>query len=628
MGKMKLQILWHMHQPLYLKDDEIVMPWVFLHAIKDYYDMPFLVEKTNSKVTFNITPTLIMQLKMYEKTPLKDKFLRLWLKEVKLLTKEEKEYLLKIIKSINENLIINEKLKELLKFEELNDIEFLNLEILFILSWCGEYLRDKLKNFIEKSFFNEDDKKYLFDELLSFIKTILPYYEKLAKAEIISLWTTPFAHPILPLLLNMNNAKYADENIVLPKNAISLKDDALKHIQKAKKIYKDTFYMDNSGFWPAEGAVDEESLELYKENGIKYIATDEVLLHKIGILNHHIPYNKNGVIIFFRDHILSDLIGFKYKFLNEEEAVNDFLSKLPTEGIVSVILDGENAWEFYKNRGYKFLEKLYLKLNSKMIKADDIEIKDTQNLSHLASGSWIGGNFNTWVGDEEKNRAWELLFQTKKEYLKNGVKSEEIEELFLRAECSDWFWWYGKGHWTFFAKEFDEIFRNYLIEIYKLMNKENYELKIPITKEKNSFIVEPQNEITPIVDGKFDTVFEWYGAGIIYEEKLYSTMDKEKIIKRIYYGMDKNNFYFVFDGEIEKIDKFIIILDDKKIEVNCDYEDKNIKIKKDRIIEIAINKDILANESYIQFDFGEEIIPTFGKLKLEKNKNFEENWFV
>jgi alpha-amylase/alpha-mannosidase (GH57 family) len=623
-----------MHQPLYLKDGIIDMPWVFLHAIKDYFDMPYLIEKTNSKATFNITATLIEQLKIYETQPLRDRFLALWIKPPRQLTNEERNYILKVVKSVNETLIINEEFKELLTFDLLGNDEFINMEVFFLLSWCGAYLREDLKNFINKKRYTQSDKEYLFTHLTDFIKTILPYYKKLADNGNISLFTTPYSHPILPLLLDMNNAKYANPNTKIPSNSISIRDDAIRHIEKAQNIYQESFGTQTKGFWPAEGAVDEDSLKLYYERGIKYIATDEAILHRSGEMNHHRVYQKDGVMIFFRDHGLSDLIGFKYRFLDEDEAVEDFVSKLSSHAeVTSVIVDGENAWEFYQNGGFAFLEKLYIRLQDRMIKAEDIKIEETKPLDKLVSGSWIYGNFNTWVGDDEKNKAWEYLFKAKAVYLKKGIKNHDVDEKFLLAECSDWFWWYGEGHYTSFAKEFDELFRRHLIDIYSLMDKPiPPELYLPIIKEeKVSFITEPKNEITPIINGRFGSIFEWYGAGIIDERKIYSTMDKKRLIEKIYFGMDNDNFYFAFYGDIKKIQEFVIFFDeyDKKIALTTDCNCDGVKVRTDSMIEVQISKDIIKlDKVHIKFDFGSEIVPSFGGLFIEKYMDFWANWFV
>jgi len=625
-----------MHQPLYIKNGMIDMPWVFLHAIKDYFDMPYLIEKTNSKATFNITATLIEQLKIYEKNPLLDRFLSLWVKSPDKLSTKEREYILKVVKSINNNLIINDRFRYLLQLDIYTRDEFIDLEVLFMLSWCGVYLREELSGFIKKEKYTQIDKEYLLSHLSDFIKTILPYYKNLNNRGLISLFTTPYSHPILPLLLDINNAKYANPDTKLPPNPITMRDDAKRHIQKAKEIYRDSFGKDTIGLWPAEGAVDNESVGLYYQEGIRYIATDEAILYKSGEVNHHRVYQKDNVIIFFRDHGLSDLIGFKYRFLDEEEAVDDFESKLLSgeEDITSVIVDGENAWEFYRNGGYGFLEKLYIRLRDKMVKAQDITLKDTQKLDRLASGSWIYGNFNTWIGDSEKNRAWEYLFEAKRAYLKEQITNRDIDEKFLLAECSDWFWWYGEGHYTEFAKEFDELFRGHLIDIYTLMNKPvPNRLYIPIIKEKDevSFVVEPKNEITPIINGKFSSIFEWHGAGVINETKIYSTMDKKKIIEKIYFGMDRDNFYFAFWGDIALIEKFDILFDeyDSKIELTKNSNFEGIEVKSDTIIEILIPKEkIKLDRVHIKFDFQKEIVPSFGGLLIDKNLDFSDKWFV
>jgi len=158
------------------------------------------------------------------------------------------------------------------------------------------------------------------------------------------------------------------------------------------------------------------------------------------------------------------------------------------------------------------------------------------------------------------------------------------------------------------------------------------ELYLPIIKEeKVSFITEPKNEISPIINGRFGSIFEWYGAGIIDERKIYSTMDKKRLIEKIYFGMDSDNFYFAFYGDIEKVKEFTIFFDeyDKKIPLSIDYDCKGIKVRTDAIIEVQINKDIIdLDKVHIKFDFGSEIVPSFGGIFIDKYMNFWNNWFV
>jgi len=245
-----------------------------------------------------------------------------------------------------------------------------------------------------------------------------------------------------------------------------------------------------TGFWPAEGAVDEKSVELYKSYGIRWIATDEAILFKsLGkkrgqeLYKHH---HFDNIFIAFRDHVLSDLIAFTFRYWDAKDAAENFILHLRKIGqkeknpIVSVILDGENAWEFYQNNGYDFFNVLYQRLykatDCQTVTMDELaKEKPSKKLKHLHPGSWIDGTFDTWVANPQKSKAWELIYQTKEDYrhhikkLSSKVRSA-ITNHFLISECSDWFWWYGKDHHSEYAKEFDQLFRNHLIEIYKLMN--------------------------------------------------------------------------------------------------------------------------------------------------------------
>ncbi len=392
-----LVLYFHMHQPDYRKKGIFFMPWVFLHSIKDYYDMPYIASKYNVKVNFNLTPILIEQINEYIKNGIKaDKFLTLFVKHPNELNENEKNYLLKILKSLTSKMINSERLKELFLKDSFSDGEFIDFEVLFLLSWCGGYLKsqDFIKEFLNKKSFKNEDKKILVDYLLKFLEKILPFYKKLQNKEKISVTTTPYTHPILPLLIDINVAKKANPATSLPQNPLSLKDDAILHIKKAKEIYKSVFGKYPFAFWPAEGAVDEESVKLYKNENIKLIATDEAILKKSGFNDIYKIYEFNDVKIIFRDHTLSDLIGFSYKNFDAKSAADDFYKRIQKRGIISVILDGENAWEYYENNGIDFLNELYKRLE----KVNTLSLKEVLNLeskklNYLSPGSWIYGDF-------------------------------------------------------------------------------------------------------------------------------------------------------------------------------------------------------------------------------------------
>jgi len=665
-----------MHQPDYRDSSGIIqMPWVFLHAIKDYYDMPWMLARHNGlKATFNITAPLIQQLKLYYNAPEEsDKFLALWLKNPSLLEEEDRKWVIKLCKSTQFDTMVKpfERYSELYYQEHLNNLELIDLEVLFILSWCGEYLRrdnEVIKALIDKKRdYSYDDKSLLLEELSRFVSGIFSYYAKLRNSGVITISTTPLNHPILPLLMDMQNAIKANVNTKIPKDYIKLEDDALLQVTRAKDLFYDTFGFEAEGFWPAEGAVDEKSVELLKSCGIKWIATDEEILFKSlnskDRKNLYTPYNYNDLCIGFRDHYLSDLIGFTYRHQDSSSASRHFMGELEkiqqanTDASLFVILDGENAWEFFQNNGFDFFNALYSDLSScswcKTMRMDEISKLPKENLLSLAPGSWINGSFNTWVGHSEKTRAWELIFLTKRDYkhhyseLDEDTKSK-IQDHFLAAECSDWFWWYGDDHFTEFGTEFDELFRMHLIDIYDLIGiKAPSDLFIPIIKDRSAgnFWLKPQSDISPVINGKHDSFFKWIGCGVVDESKLFSTMDRQRgPIQKINYGQDDEKIYFAFEGKIKEMcsaSSISIIIDPINIKGKLSFETKKTFIGNLEVdtacedwFEIAVDKNkIDKDEISIRFELEKDgniiqILPGFGELKIDLSRDYSQNWFV
>ncbi|MFK5881181.1 MAG: glycoside hydrolase family 57 protein [Sulfurospirillum sp.] len=674
---MNLAIIWHMHQPDYRDAKGVMqMPWVFLHSIKDYFDMPWMMSRhKNIKATFNITSPLIEQIKLYYDKPLaNDYFLNLWHKDASELQEAQQEWIIKLCKSAQFDTMVSPLpyFKTLFEKESLNNREFFDLEVLFILSWCGVYLRQNSKivsSLIAKQKdYDLNDKIILLEELKGFIRGIFDFYKTLHAEGLISISTTPLNHPILPLLLDMDNARIANQDTNIPLAHMPLARDASLQISFAIELFYKTFGFTPEGFWPAEGAVDPKSLKLLKKYGIKWIATDEAILFKSlqnsDKKNLYHPYNYDDICIGFRDHELSDLIGFTYRFWDDFRASENFIESLKNiddnvqNATVFVILDGENAWEFYKNNAFDFFDSLYNKLCKttwcKTVTMDEVYKIGQKKLSNLAPGSWINGEFNTWVGDPQKTKAWDLIFQTKKEFEKNEnllmpeIK-KKIEKHFLASECSDWFWWYGDDHYTDFGVEFDILFRNHLINIYSLMQiSPPGNLFKPIIKKRESkdFHILPRSKITPIINGKHDSFFEWLGSGVIDETKILSTMDKTRApIEKIFYGQDSDFLYFAFSADINSIlkcDSLNIIIEtlNTKIKIPINLEHKKIedgfKIEYafNKWLEISIDKKSL-NKKRLTFRF--ELIkqkriiqslPGFGELALELDANYTQNWFI
>jgi len=679
---MKLAFLWHMHQPDYRNASGVMqMPWVFLHAIKDYYDMPWMLARHNGlKATFNITPPLIQQIQLYSNDIISnDRFFALWIKHPSELNETDRQWMVKMCKSTPYETMVEpiEPYRQLYHMDEIDDNALSDMEIWFLLSWCGVYLQthnNTVKELLASDGnFSHETKHELLQTLGDFINTIFPYYAQLQREGIISLSTTPLNHPILPLLIDMNNAVLAHPGTNIPEHPLSLVSDAKRQISEAQALYRKTFGHDAIGFWPAEGAVDEQSIVLYRDAGLKWIATDEAILFKSLGSEHrdalYHSYKHNGMTIGFRDHGLSDLIGFTYRFWGADRAADHFLSTLYSiakkddERTVFVILDGENAWEYYHNNAFDFFDMLYTKLAKtewcSMVGMDTIAKQDSRELSHLAAGSWIHGEFNTWVGHSEKTRGWELIYMTRRDYEhhKEGLDEkiqEKILQHFMAAECSDWFWWYGDDHITEFSTEFDELFRSHLINIYLLMQMSPpNDLYMPIITNRSGedFLLQPKFPIQPLIDGGHNSFFEWVGSGIVDETKLFSTMDRKRgPIERIRFGQNEKIVYCAFEGDLE------VLQHCEKLYISIEPFDTRFEILipslfRTKIATMEINqiKLLVACDSWLELslDFSEmdtqdvqlrfeierediiiQTLPGFGELGVTLNTSYAENWFV
>ncbi len=546
MKKLFLAFLWHMHQPCYRDEaNRFLLPYVFLHAIKDYHDMAWYVARHDIKCTFNLVPSLLVQLDDLSGSILKDTLVYVISKEITSLTKRERVFLEHSLFGVSKERFIqsSERYLELhKKYEELHDLEddeLLDAEVLFLLAHCGYYLRqenDVVRGLFDKSKgFTQKEKEHLLYELQNFIKGILPLYKRLLHQERIAITSSPFYHPILPLLIDMKDAVRAHEGIDVPQTDPGLGKDATEQVRRA--LYLHHKLLDNSvkGFWPSEGAVSEETLDLLNGYGLKYLVTDEDILFKTtGESNRaelYKIYDYNGLKVFFRDKNLSNDISFRYASMDVKEAVDDFIGHLRAiyennsfNSVVSVAMDGENAWEFYKNNGFDFFDELYGRLKSEewiecvtfdeLLEADDVEKRE---LNRIEPGSWVFANFDVWVGKKEKNRAWELLSEASRQCNRNSDKT--LEELLI-AEGSDWFWWYDNDFYTPIKDRFDALYRKHLINAYRYSGKRPpVELFKPIARiDESAYLFDQRMPVMPIVDGRLTSAFEWMES-VIYQPK-------------------------------------------------------------------------------------------------------------
>lgn len=702
--KLYLAFMWHMHQPYY-KDDisgEYKMPWVFLHAIKDYYELVRYIEKFSSiKATFNVVPSLLEQLREYESGFVNDSLLSLIKKHVSVLTVEEKKKLSTMLFYSNPKTMIlplkryaelydkKNSFKDSDDFAlQISDDEMVDLQVLFLLSWCSNALREKSKivtSMLSKGRgFGHPDKEDLLDELFGFVKTIIPYYGKMQKEGRIEVSTTPYYHPILPLLLDKNAAKEADRGAVTPKEFADFRSDAAMHVKDAVSYYEGLFGAAPSTFWPAEGSVSVEALRLLSSYGVKHVGADEDVLFKSieGRLRSNLYKKyyvgddyKMGVL--FRDKGLSDLLGFTYSNKNPKEAAADFISRLSQikdtlsfNPVVPIILDGENAWEYYDNNAKDFFEALYEEIEradwcetltfSEVFQKDDVE---SGYIEHIKPGSWIYGTFSTWMGHEEKNRGWELLsiaknsYEAKKSMLAEEADKKAKKELMI-AEGSDWFWWYGDDHYTPQADEFDELFRKHLINIYKIIGETPPQKMFePICKVKTGKQrSKPKNYVSPTIDGQISDFYEWLGGGYVDLDADFSVMDSGGFhFEKLFWGFDDENIYFAIKGKFDElIDKgyelSIALTGSADVSFKLEFTRQSktfsciqngtlqrVEWAVGDVFEISVPKGCLACgcDSLLQASFEIqknsktiERAPLYGSLGLEVNEKFLEDWYI
>ena len=503
---LNLAFIFHMHQPYYknLLTQESGLPWVRLHGIKDYLDMVQILEKfPKIKQTFNVVPSLFEQIEDYNNNLVKDKFSELTKKPANELTRQDKEFILQNFFSINRDKVIAtfaryyELYLKKQRNHEFSTQDYLDLQLLFNLAWIDPLFRQnivELKKIAAKErFFSEEDKRIVLDIQLAILKEIIPAYRLFKQNNRIEISVTPYYHPILPLLCNTNIAKEANKKTVLPKKNFSYPLDAKFHINSAVEFYKQRFGTAPEGMWPSEEAVSEHILPFIIKSGIKWIVADEAILFKslnikkrnTGLLYQpHLLKREDGELnIVFRDRNLSDLIGFNYHGMKENEAVNNFIGHLENidkafkgkDTLITIAMDGENAWEFFRNDGHDFLELFYQRISeSDFIKtttvAEYLKLKPAENeIRRLSAGSWIYGEFGKWIGNSSKVRCWEYLADARKalEKVKEPVNELALKQMYI-LEGSDWFWWAGEDP----DGSFDRLFRLHLANFYKLINQE------------------------------------------------------------------------------------------------------------------------------------------------------------
>lgn len=523
--------LWHMHQPFY-KDplsNEYMMPWVRLRGVKDYFPMAALVDKFDSmRATFNLVPSLVEQINDYVNNDASDTYLDMTVKKASALSAADKVFILNNFFHVNFKRFIepNPRYAELLikkgvksvsgsalkkVVQNFSDQDFLDLQVLFNMAWFHSISIDddvNLQKLIaKKKNYTESDKSYVISKQKEILACIIPLYKKLSSEGRIEITTTPFYHPILPLLCDTSVANISSPGMELPRK-FSHPEDAGWQIAEAVKYHKAQFGAAPAGMWPSEGSVSDKAIETMIAKGIKWVATDEdILFRTLSLYDKkykgmeyfdrriiYRPYkmkkDSGSLSMIFRDKNLSDMISFSYNSWNPSDAAWNLIGHCNTaahnlrrdtdEGLLTIVMDGENAWEYYEDNGRKFFETLYANLD-KQDTVCSTTISDYLSfdppkkvLSNIFPGSWIHHNFEIWIGQEQDNVSWEYLARVRKDLVKftkeSGMNEQAWRELYI-AEGSDWNWWYhGKAH-VGGDNPFDKLYLTHLQNVYKILKK-------------------------------------------------------------------------------------------------------------------------------------------------------------
>jgi len=625
MPALRVVVLWHQHQPFYkdLVTGEYRLPWVRMHALKDYYGMVKLLDEFPSiHQTFNLVPSLINQIQEYESGTAHDPFLEAAARPARDLTPADRRFALQYLFQANPVHLIGRYPRYVELWERFQSVgsdpdradkffqrqDYTDLQVLSQLAWFDEFFlqEPEIAELVRKARnFSLEDQAFVTQHQKELIQRVLPAHGKAAKEGRIEISTSPFYHPILPLLCDTNQGAVSTPGLPLPQNRFRHPEDAREQLQRGLDLHEKTFGIRPKGVWPSEGSVSEEVLGIAADLGVNWMATDEgVLARTLGmsfmrdgrgrvpnaaaakLYNvHRFESGQTCMHLLFREHAISDLIGFVYSGMAPREAALHLMQNIResaqpvlqsgVDAVVPIILDGENAWEYYPESGREFLRHFYEMLhNDKAVEVVTVSeaIARHRNfnvLNSLTPGSWIHANFNVWIGAPEDNRSWDYLYHARNFYAQaSGGATEEQrklaqEELFI-AEGSDWNWWYGPEHHSANDREFDELYRKHLSNVYQALGATPPDyLAQPIIAGTVQPSFSPQTSyIRPRISGDMIRYFEWMGAAHYSADRRQGAMHgKVFLMDSIYAGIDDKNVYgrLDFNGGVPNGDLEIVI---------------------------------------------------------------------
>jgi alpha-amylase/alpha-mannosidase (GH57 family) len=625
MPQLRVVIVWHQHQPFYkdLVTGQYRLPWTRLHALKDYYGMVKLLDEfPQVHQTFNLVPSLITQIQDYVSGDAQDPFLQVASKPAKDLTEQERRFALQYLFQANPVNVIGRypRYRELLekyrgagdsperaeKYFQTQDLT--DLQVLSQIGWFDEFFlaeKDVGELIRKERNYSLEDQRFVIARERELLGRVLPVHAEAAKKGLIEISTSAFYHPILPLVCDTQMGAVSSPGLPVPQNRFRHPEDAREQLLRGLDLHEKVFGVRPQGAWPSEGSVSEEALAIAHQLGVQWMATDEgVLGRSLGV---HFPRDGYGNLhsdgahrlytiyryengdarmnLLFRDHTLSDLIGFVYSGMPPQDAANNLIHKIKEsaksviasgqDAVVPIILDGENAWEYYPQSGREFLRRFYDALQKEpgMEAATVTEAiarhKNVAPLKSLIPGSWINANFNVWIGAPEDNKAWDYLYHAREFYTQAAAGATEkqrklaYEELLI-AEGSDWNWWYGPEHHSANDRDFDELYRKHLSNVYQALGgtPPDY-LAQPISGAAPRPSFTPQTAyIHPRVAGDMVRYFEWMGAARYTADQRSGSMHgKQFLLDEVLAGIDEQYVYgrLDFAGKVPE-DAFQVVV--------------------------------------------------------------------
>lgn len=523
--------IWHQHQPRYKsRQGQYQMPWVRLHGSKDYLDLILLLERYPTlHQTINLTPSLILQLEDYAAGTAVDPYLSVALTAAERLSPAQQQFVVDRFFDANYSTLIapHRRYRELYQqrqqkgrdwcLENWRPADYGDLMGWHNLVWIDSLFWDdpQIARWLEQGQFRLSDRQQLDLKQRQIISRIVPQHRQMQQNGQIEVMTSPYSHPILPLLADTNAAQVATPDLPLPRLRFEWAADIPRQLQLAQAIYRERLGCEARGLWPSEQAVSPAILPDVAAAGFDWLCSDETVLgwtmrhfferDAEGTLRQpellYQPYRfstpQGDLAMLFRDRRLSDLIGFSYGSMEPRRAAVDLVEQLEAIArslsretgslerpwLVTIALDGENCWEFYPEDGRPFLEYLYqifsehpgLALVNVSEYLAQFPPQQTLPVGQLHSGSWVEGSFSTWIGSPAKNRAWDLLTQARQTLARHPEATEasnpDAWEALYAAEGSDWCWWFDGNHAPHQIALFDALYREHLTALYRALNE-------------------------------------------------------------------------------------------------------------------------------------------------------------